>query len=485
MRNYLYILTILVVTGNSQTVQAQIVTTPFQASNHALKYANALSFDGLNDYVNVTRPIVDNFTIEYWVKTTQVGGTGPNWYSGIGIVDAEVGGGNNDFGTSLNGSKLCFGVGNPDYSITSNASINDGGWNHIAVTRTKATATGAINIYINGILDISGTTGNVGSLTASSFVRLGGMQTAVNYFNGSLDDIRFWNVVRTQAEISANMNQELNGDESGLVAYFKCNQGIPNNSNTGITTLFDETTTYNTALTNFSLTSTTSNFIFGKLNTGVVTEGLLMYLDPAVKRSYNATGTTVADISLNANNGTLSPSAPVFNTSPKRFTFNGTANNYISLAASNFNTLYSGKTIMLVAKMNSSFGTNVFRALFGSTSGSRNFNFYVYHNGTNYVLHFSAGNSGTFSDALSVSTGQWMVLAATQDATTTTYYLNGVKVGATAMPLAQYATNAEENIGRADNYWFGDIGPALIYKRCLSTTEIVQNYNALKIKFGL
>jgi hypothetical protein len=467
---------ILVIDAN-QLLHAQLFSSPFHAANYALKYANALNFDGVNDYLNVTRPVADDFTIEYWVKTTQTGTTGTMWYSGVGIVDAEVGGSANDFGTSLNGSKLCFGIGSSDYSIISNASINDGSWKHIAVTRTKAT--GAINIYINGVLDISGTCSNLGSLTAPTYVRIGGMQTAVNYFNGSLDDIRFWNVVRTQAQISANMNQELNGDESGLVAYFKCNQGIPNASNTTVTTLFDETTSYNTTLSNFTLNSTTSNFVFGKLNTGVVTEGLLLYLDPAVKRSYNGSGTTVADISLNANNGTLSTSAPVFNSAPKRFTFNGTANNYISITSSKLNTVYTGKTIMIVAKMDASFGTNIYRALFGST-GSRNFNFYVYQNGAGYQLHLSTGGQGGLSDAIPITTGQWFVVSATQNATTTSFYINGVLAGSTPMALSQYATTTDECVGKADNYWLGDIGPVLIYKRWLSETEIVQNYNALK-----
>ena len=53
------------------------------------------------------------------------------------------------------------------------------------------------------------------------------------------------------------------------------------------------------------------------------------------------------------------------------------------------------------------------------------------------------------------------------------------------MALPQYLATTDENIGKADNYWLGDIGPVLIYKRWLSKTEIVQNYNALKTKFGL
>jgi hypothetical protein len=43
----------------------------------------------------------------------------------------------------------------------------------------------------------------------------------------------------------------------------------------------------------------------------------------------------------------------------------------------------------------------------------------------------------------------------------------------------------EEFVGKGDNYWLGDIGPVMIYKRCLSATEIIKNYNALKANFGL
>jgi len=460
---------------------AQIVATPFQASNHALKFANALHFDGVNDYVDVLNPVFDDFTIEYWIKTTQTGTSGGNWFNGIGIVDAEVGGSTNDFGTSLSGSKLAFGIGNSDYTIYSNASINDGTWKHVAVTRTKST--GAMAIYINGVLDQTGTSSNRLSLSAPSSLRFGGMQTGVNYFNGALDDIRIWYVVRTQAQIAANMHQELIGNESGLIAYFKCNQGVPGKTNTGITTLFDETAIFDSPMNNFALTSTTSNFIFGKLNTSVVTEGLLMYLDPTNRRSYLG-GSTLKDLSLNNNNGSLSSPAPVFNNSPKRFTFNGTSSNYISINSSKLNTPYTGKTIMVVARMDANFGTGLFRNLFGSTS-LRNFNFYVYHNGSNFLLHFSAGSSGTFSDALPINTGQWIIVAATQDAETTTYYLNGVKAGVTSMPLSQYISTTEENIGKADNYWLGDIGPVLIYKRCLSASEVMKNFNALKGYYGL
>jgi hypothetical protein len=81
---------------------------------------------------------------------------------------------------------------------------------------------------------------------------------------------------------------------------------------------------------------------------------------------------------------------------------------------------------------------------------------------------------------------QWYVFAATQDANTIRYYLNGVSVGSTtSAPLQQYQSSSNEFLGMADNYWYGDINTALIYKRCLSPDEILQNFNAFKSRFGL
>ena len=63
------------------------------------------------------------------------------------------------------------------------------------------------------------------------------------------------------------MNAELTGSEPNLVAYFKSNEGVPSVNNTGITTLNNSAITgsmYNATLYNFTLNSTTSNFVLGK-----------------------------------------------------------------------------------------------------------------------------------------------------------------------------------------------------------------------------
>jgi hypothetical protein len=66
-------------------------------------------------------------------------------------------------------------------------------------------------------------------------------------------------------------------------------------------------------------------------------------------------------------------------------------------------------------------------------------------------------------------------------------YLNGVNVGAvTGGTLHQYINSGDiDYIGRADGFWFGDIGQVQIYKRALSSTEITQNFNSLRGRYSI
>ncbi len=245
-------------------------------------------------------------------------------------------------------------------------------------------------------------------------------------------------------------------------------------------------------LTNLTFNDLTNNYPTGNYymvstnaKKGVVYDNnLLLYVDPSIAGSYSS-GTTVSDISANLNHGTLSSVSYVnTGTTPKKFTFNGTSGSNISFATAKFNTAYTGKTIIVAAKMDASFGTNLYRCMFGSTGANRNFNFYVYQNGSSYQMHLSAGGTGLLSDALPLVTGQWYVFAVTQDASSVKFYLNGNLVGTTTgTTLSQYLTNTNENIGISDNFWLGDIGTTMIYKRGLTAAEIMQNYLAIKATY--
>ncbi|MFM9920122.1 LamG domain-containing protein [Lacisediminihabitans sp. H27-G8] len=160
----------------------------------------AVTFDGVNDYGQVARQIADSFSIEFWFKSTQGLGSGAQWNSGAGLVDADVTGVANDFGISLlaNGQVLA-GIGNPDTTIASPTGKNDGLWHHVAFTR--AVAGGQIILYLDGS-SVATSTANTNSLTSSASVNFGRIATAANYYKGSLDEIAFYNSVLTPAQIS-------------------------------------------------------------------------------------------------------------------------------------------------------------------------------------------------------------------------------------------------------------------------------------------
>lgn len=238
-----------------------------------------------------------------------------------------------------------------------------------------------------------------------------------------------------------------------------------------------------------------NNYVVPESPATLITTDLLLHLDANNTASYpgSGNGNTFYDLSANLNHGTLSTSA-IANTAsmPKKFTFNGSLGTIVSFDPAKFNVTYTGKTVMFAAKMDANFGSNLFRGLFGSSSPQRNFNFYVYQNGSGYQLHFSSYNAagnvggGWLSDVLQLTTDQWYVFAFTQDATSVRFFLNGQLVGTTTgTTIMQYQSTPDERLGATDNYWKGDINMALIYKRGLSNAEILQNFNAIKSRFGL
>lgn len=229
-----------------------------------------------------------------------------------------------------------------------------------------------------------------------------------------------------------------------------------------------------------------NNYVAPEVQGRIITTDLLLYLDAGNTTSYSGSGTTWYDLSTNVNHGTLATSSMANTASvTKYFTFNGSSNN-VSFGTSKFNTPYTGKTIIAAARLNPSFGTNVYRALFGNISGGlRNFNFYIYQNGSGYQLHFADGGNNAFSSVLTLATNQWYVFAVTQESNTVKFFVNGVMISSISGPLSQYQTSTEEYVGKADNFWYGDINSFFIYKRGLSEVEVLQNFKALKSSLGL
>lgn len=247
-----------VLVDSTTTADGTLVNTPLWVASPIEGSLNALHFDGTDDNVEIPNTVSGDFTVEYWMNTTSSGGGGA-WYNGNGIVDAEMPGGTEDWGTSLNGNLLSFGIGDPDVTIYSVSPVNSGSWVHVAASWDQST--GDMALYINGVLEAS-STGSTVARTAPPRISLGQLQTDINFYEGAIDELRIWNVVRTPAEISANMNSEINpASETDLVAYYSFNQGITSGTNTDLITLMDMKNTNNGTLNNFALSGGTSNFV--------------------------------------------------------------------------------------------------------------------------------------------------------------------------------------------------------------------------------
>lgn len=170
--------------SGSLTWQEPAVASYVDEDNHAGL------FNG--DYFNIPRSIGSvNFSIEFWIRTTWTAPSGTHWYNGVGIVDGEVGGVANDFGVSMTGSQIAFGIGNSDKTIKSGA-INDGKPHHVVCTRNSST--GAMKIYVDSAL-VATATGPTGSRTAPGGLRIGSLWTGVNgtLVNVTLDEIALYN----------------------------------------------------------------------------------------------------------------------------------------------------------------------------------------------------------------------------------------------------------------------------------------------------
>lgn len=216
-----------------------------------------------------------------------------------------------------------------------------------------------------------------------------------------------------------------------------------------------------------------------------ITTNTILHLDAGLTSSYPGSGTTWYDLSNQSNNSTLS-----------NVTYNSGNGGYLlfdgltsggSLTSTKYNVSYSGKTIFISAYLEAHMSNNVFRALLGASAGNRNFNFYVYRNPSgNYQLHFSAGGFGGFSSNIPLTPATWFTVAVTHTTDgLVTYYFNGVTAGTDTQTFSQYSAGGTDNIGRADNYWYGRLGIVSIYKTALTSSEILQNHNSIKNRYGL
>ncbi len=185
---------------------------------------NCLDFDGVDDYIecgnDASLTEFDNFTMEAWVKlensnnNQKILGKFRDWNN---YYIMGVGSGRHYSQIEANGNIAEFASG----SVPSNE------WVHLAVTYAKGngSANGSFCGYVNGEIvyertDVADAAISVDN--ASYPFRIGLAPWDINSFkvDGQIDEVRIWSTARTASEIRENMMRTLNGNESGLAAYY-------------------------------------------------------------------------------------------------------------------------------------------------------------------------------------------------------------------------------------------------------------------------
>jgi hypothetical protein len=118
--------------------------------------------------------------------------------------------------------ELNIGTMNDDWnSVVTGSPFNLDEWYHIAATFDGMT----ITLYVNGEYSNDGAVPSAMRASSQALFLGEGAAWKGRRLDGDMYDFRFWNVVRTETEIADNMNSYLNGDEEGLVANWKMDEG--------------------------------------------------------------------------------------------------------------------------------------------------------------------------------------------------------------------------------------------------------------------
>ena len=224
-------------------------------------------------------------------------------------------------------------------------------------------------------------------------------------------------------------------------------------------------------------------------NPRIVTSGLVLHLDPADKNSYPGTGISCKNLSGDSNNGSLSGGVTYSNLNNGIFILDG-IDDYVAVPDSNSLDITDNITISfwfnVYAYTLALYSVNFFKKFVNTNTA--NFIFYFDGTFTPKKLLVYANRGGVWS-SVSPTTGDipintWTHITWTYNSVTGGFlYVYGNRLSTVGVGSGVLATNSTEvAIGDKLN---GAMASSQIYNRVLTAEEVLQNYNALKGRFGL
>lgn len=220
--------------GNTTISEEQSFATmapPVSSSSHSVQLSGSQFLSRSGNKLNELDFDTQKYTIEVWANLSSL-------TDQVALVSIEDGNQNN-----INNDVFSFHI-DPQNAILGMAVISDpptGGqakdhryqattlnvspintWNHYAVTWSQG---GSNNFYVNGEsvgINGGGSAPSYINKSNSADLIIGARESGIrSFFHGNIDEVRIWNVQRSEQQIADNYKNELVGSEPGLIGYWQ------------------------------------------------------------------------------------------------------------------------------------------------------------------------------------------------------------------------------------------------------------------------
>lgn len=220
----------------------------------------------------------------------------------------------------------------------------------------------------------------------------------------------------------------------------------------------------------------------------IVRDGLVMYLDAGSGTSYSSyiSATTWKSMTLSNVSSSLI-NGPTFSVSGSgSFSFDGVddyalTNTTFNSSQGTWGIWFNPDTLSLAA----GYG----RRLLHQSDGSGNNEINIIHSNGNVSWYGYGASSYSWNISGSgVTTGSWFNAVGTYDESNAYLYLNGNLIASSSRSVSVGNATVNLYIARVgfvnQGLYSGKISPVQIYNRTLTSTEVLQNYNATRARFG-
>ena len=424
----------------------------------------SMTFNGTDSYLSSTSADyafeTNDFTVEAFFKSATSSGDS---YSGIISLRP-----NGEFNSGVGINVRLYNTPNPEVEFFADGefgtySITNDTWYHAAISRNSGTS----SFFINGelIKQITDTY----NYDCNDLV-VGRYFTNVNdfYLNGIISNVRVLNGTGLYTSSFSIPDVQLGVTGSNTKLLITSQEMNPTADLGGL---------HSVTASNIGWTSSLPSI------TLYVTESLQFYVDAGLSESYSGTGTTWYDISGNSRNLTMN-SLSYSSNDGGYIIFDG-SHTADSVATYSIN-FSNGFTVESVAKFSGSSYEGLFA--FNDATNSNYINVQA-QGGTNIRWEVDQSSSLTTTNSLTSSTWYHVTCVYEGDSNNTSgtarIYINGVENNTASLGRSGQSQTSNFKLGLHDGNLTGNIALSRMYNKVLNSTEVLQNFNATKNRFGL